>query len=111
MFPGPAQAPPATNPPPPPPRRASPRAPLVPWRSVPIATQTAVAPPPRRHPLPGTAEARNPRVQRLLRRYARFGDLAARDELVERFTPPPRAPARRYRRGAEPLDDLVQVAS
>src|SRR3954468_1510023 len=100
-------------------RRAIRRSPLVTWRSVPIATQTAGAPPPRRHPLPGAAEARNPRVQRLLRRYARFGDLGARDELVERFfplapglpPPPPRAPPRRYRRGAEPLDDLVQVAS
>jgi RNA polymerase sigma-B factor len=71
----------------------------------------AVATPPRRHPLPGTAQARSPRVQRLLRRYARFGDLAARDELLERFLPLARGLARRYHRGTEPLDDLVQVAS
>ena len=50
-------------------------------------------------------------MQRLFRRYARFGDLAARDELVERFLPLARGLARRYHRGTEPLDDLVQVAS
>jgi RNA polymerase sigma-B factor len=50
-------------------------------------------------------------VQRLFRRYARFGDLAARDELIERFLPLARGLARRYQRGTEPLDDLVQVAS
>ena len=71
----------------------------------------ALAPPPRRHPLPGTAQARSPRVKRLFRRYARFGDLAARDELMERFLPLARGLARRYHRGTEPLDDLVQVAS
>jgi RNA polymerase sigma-B factor len=50
-------------------------------------------------------------VQRLFRRYARFGDLAARDELFERFLPLARGLARRYHRGTEPIDDLVQVAS
>jgi RNA polymerase sigma-B factor len=50
-------------------------------------------------------------VQRLFRRYARFDDLAARDELFERFLPLARGLARRYHRGTEPLDDLVQVAS
>ena len=50
-------------------------------------------------------------MQRLFRRYARFGDTAARDELIERFLPLARGLARRYRRGNEPLDDLVQVAS
>jgi RNA polymerase sigma-B factor len=77
----------------------------------PISALHAVAPPPRRAPLPGTAQARSPRVQRLFRRYARFGDLAARDELFERFLPLARGLARRYHRGTEPLDDLVQVAS
>jgi RNA polymerase sigma-B factor len=50
-------------------------------------------------------------VQRLFRRYARFGDDAARDELFERFLPLARGLARRYHRGTEPLDDLVQIAS
>jgi RNA polymerase sigma-B factor len=75
------------------------------------AVQALASPPPARAPLPGTAQARSPRVQRLFRRYARFGDLAARDELLERFLPLARGLARRYHRGTEPLDDLVQVAS
>jgi RNA polymerase sigma-B factor len=49
--------------------------------------------------------------RRLLRRYHRRGDVAARDELVARFLPLARQLARRYQRGNEPLDDLVQVAS
>jgi len=44
-------------------------------------------------------------------RYHRQGELSARDELVERFLPLARQLARRYQRGNEPLDDLVQVAS
>ncbi|MDP8942623.1 MAG: SigB/SigF/SigG family RNA polymerase sigma factor [Actinomycetota bacterium] len=47
----------------------------------------------------------------LLARYHRQGDGAARDELVARFLPLARQLARRYQRGREPLDDLVQVAS
>jgi RNA polymerase sigma-B factor len=39
------------------------------------------------------------------------GDAVAKDELVRRFLPMARSLARRYRRGDEPLDDLVQVAS
>ena len=39
------------------------------------------------------------------------GDLVARDELVRRYLPMARSLARRYRRGNEPLDDLMQVAS
>jgi RNA polymerase sigma-B factor len=49
--------------------------------------------------------------KRLLRRYHGAGEVAARDELVERFLPLARQLARRYQRGNEPLDDLVQVAS
>ncbi len=49
--------------------------------------------------------------RRLLYRYHGLGDLSARDELVARFLPLARQLARRYQRGAEPLDDLIQVAS
>jgi RNA polymerase sigma-B factor len=49
--------------------------------------------------------------RRLLRRYHHEGDVIARDELVSRFLPLARQLARRYQRGNEPLDDLVQVAS
>jgi RNA polymerase sigma-B factor len=56
-----------------------------------------------------TARARDDR--RLLERYHHDGDTAAREALVERFLPLARQLARRYQRGSEPLDDLVQVAS
>lgn len=42
---------------------------------------------------------------------ARRGDAVAREQLVMRFLPMARSIARRYGRGAEPLDDLTQVAS
>jgi RNA polymerase sigma-B factor len=41
---------------------------------------------------------------------ARAEDAAAREELVRRFLPMASSLARRYRRGGEPLEDLVQVA-
>ena len=47
----------------------------------------------------------------LFHRYRVRGDASAREELVERFLPLARQLARRYQRGTEPLDDLVQVAS
>jgi RNA polymerase sigma-B factor len=47
----------------------------------------------------------------LFLRYQRHGDMAAREDLVRRFLPLARRLARRYERGSEPLDDLVQVAS
>jgi RNA polymerase sigma-B factor len=47
----------------------------------------------------------------LLRRYAKEGSPMVREELVERFMPLARRLASRYAGGAEPFDDLVQVAS
>ncbi len=47
----------------------------------------------------------------LLRRYARDPSPAVREELVERFMPLAKRLASRYAGGAEPFDDLVQVAS
>ena len=61
-----------------------------------------------------SAEDRGGRTRedrRLLERYHHHGDLAAREALVERFLPLARQLARRYQRGSEPLDDLIQVAS
>ncbi|MFL5878443.1 MAG: SigB/SigF/SigG family RNA polymerase sigma factor [Solirubrobacteraceae bacterium] len=47
----------------------------------------------------------------MFREYRRSRDPATRDALVERFLPLARQLARRYQRGDEPFDDLVQVAS
>src|SRR5688572_17274865 len=47
----------------------------------------------------------------LLVRYHEDGDLAAREELVERFLPLARDLALRYTYTDEPFDDLLQVAS
>jgi len=47
----------------------------------------------------------------LLIRYHERGDLAAREELVERFLPLARDLALRYTYTDEPFDDLLQVAS
>jgi RNA polymerase sigma-B factor len=55
--------------------------------------------------------ARAEEDKRLLIRYHRDGDPAAREALVTRFLPLARQLARRYQRGSEQLDDLVQVAS
>jgi RNA polymerase sigma-B factor len=48
---------------------------------------------------------------RQLARRLRAGDRHARDELVTRYLPLARALALRYRRKAEPMEDLVQVAA
>src|SRR5215217_458624 len=63
----------------------------------------------RRAPCSGT-DAREAE-RRLLVRYHEFGDLAAREELVERFLPLARDLALRYTYTDEPFDDLLQVAS
>jgi RNA polymerase sigma-B factor len=59
----------------------------------------------------GDRVARAAEDRRLLERYQRDGDPAAREALVERFLPLARQLARRYQRAGEPLDDLIQVAS
>jgi RNA polymerase sigma-B factor len=51
------------------------------------------------------------RERRLFARYQQTGDRQAHEALVEQFLPLARQIARRYQRGGEPLDDLVQVAS
>jgi RNA polymerase sigma-B factor len=56
------------------------------------------------------ADARETERQ-LLVRYHQEGDLAAREELVERFLPLARDLALRYTYTDEPFDDLLQVAS
>jgi RNA polymerase sigma-B factor len=55
--------------------------------------------------------ARSAEDRRLLERYHRHGDRAARDAIVARFLPLARQLARRYSGAGEPLDDLIQVAS
>ncbi|HWH94133.1 MAG TPA: SigB/SigF/SigG family RNA polymerase sigma factor [Baekduia sp.] len=47
----------------------------------------------------------------MLRRYARTRDPSLRDQLVRRYLPLARYAASQYRRGSEPFDDLLQVAS
>ena len=58
-----------------------------------------------------TPTSRAAEDRRLLVRYHRHGDQAAREELVRRLLPLARRMARRYRRSDEPLDDLIQVAT
>jgi RNA polymerase sigma-B factor len=66
---------------------------------------------PRAYPAdPDSREART-RADRLLLQRAHAGDQLAREALVQRFLPLARQLARRYQRGGEALDDLIQVAS
>src|SRR5688572_993212 len=63
----------------------------------------------RRAPSAGVDARETERL--LLVRYHELGDLAAREELVERFLPLARDLALRYTYTDEPFDDLLQVAS
>src|SRR5918999_482294 len=47
----------------------------------------------------------------LLKRYHEYGDLAARDELIERYMSLVRSLARRYSYRGEQLEDLVQIGA
>jgi RNA polymerase sigma-B factor len=58
----------------------------------------------------GSVDSRRAEDERLLERYHRNGDLAAREELIERFLPLARQLAARYKHAGEPYEDLVQVA-
>ena len=62
------------------------------------------------HTSDSTTEQRRLHDSRLLRRYHLEGDLAAREEIVERFLPLARQLAGRYRNAGESHEDLVQVA-
>jgi RNA polymerase sigma-B factor len=64
---------------------------------------------PRRAPCAGADARETERL--LLVRYHELRDLAAREELVERFLPLARDLALRYTYTDEPFDDLLQVAS
>ena len=57
-----------------------------------------------------SAERRRAEDERLLERYHCDGDLAAREELIERFLPLARQLAARYKHAGEAYEDLVQVA-
>jgi RNA polymerase sigma-B factor len=59
---------------------------------------------------PESPEQRKLEDERLLSRYHRDGDLAAREALVLRLLPLARQLAARYRHGGESQEDLVQVA-
>ncbi|HEX8856949.1 MAG TPA: SigB/SigF/SigG family RNA polymerase sigma factor [Thermoleophilaceae bacterium] len=70
---------------------------------------TVVSPPPLRSaPI---ATAAKEREHSLFLEYQSTGDMAAREELVERFLPLARRLARKYERMNEPFEDLLQVAS
>jgi RNA polymerase sigma-B factor len=63
------------------------------------------------HPGESSGDRRAREDSRLFRAWVDGGDRRARAQLIERFLPLARSLARRYERGSEPLEDLVQVAS
>jgi RNA polymerase sigma-B factor len=65
----------------------------------------------RAYPQDVEVRAARGRADRRLLERAHAGDQEARAALVDRFLPLARQLARRYQRGGEPLDDLIQVAS
>jgi RNA polymerase sigma-B factor len=91
----------------------------VPWpagyvpvaRSQGVRSRRAAGNPDRGRVSGGDRFARRLRERQLFARYRGRHDLMARDQLVEQFLPLARQLAQRYHRGAEPLEDLVQVAS
>lgn len=85
-----------------------------------MQSSTAAAPPAESAPLAsgvpptapdGAAAPWQSGERDLFRRYQLGGDHPSREALVERFLPLARQLARRYRRSAEPIEDLEQVAS
>jgi RNA polymerase sigma-B factor len=79
-----------------------------------MAAVTLAPPPPagtQLHYIPRRGEDTRDTERRLLERYHASGDLAAREELCERFLPLARDLALRYTYTDEPFDDLLQVAS
>jgi RNA polymerase sigma-B factor len=66
---------------------------------------------PRAYPPEGAERDARARADRALLERAHRGDQEAREQLVQRFLPLARQLARRYQRGGEALDDLIQVAS
>jgi RNA polymerase sigma-B factor len=59
----------------------------------------------------GARELARQTGEELLDRHYRGRDLAAREELVDRFTPFAGKLAARYTHSREPIEDLMQVAS
>jgi RNA polymerase sigma-B factor len=70
----------------------------------------AVAVPASEPATPESPEQRRLEDERLLLKYHRDGDLAAREQLVLRLMPLARQLAARYRHGGESQEDLIQVA-
>jgi RNA polymerase sigma-B factor len=94
-------------------RSCSPWAPLLCSRGAPSPPRATAAPePPGALPLRGPGAAiSSPDTDVLFRDYRKSRDPATREILVERFLPLARRLARRYERGGESFDDLLQVAS